>query len=153
MSAGVQGGGPRDGRVRRGEVRHGRVAEVGLQPGAEFGGRADRAVGVVEEGREEGVGVGGRQAGRAVAGVAEAGGSQGGFHRLAERGVVVRVDRVDGDAHQRRSDETVVGERRLERGGVEGGQAVPQGDVRGGRVLGLEGHDASYRLLHLQPLA
>lgn len=59
-------------------VRCGR-AQVFLQPGSEFGGCTRGAFGVLQEGWEEGVGVGRRQAGGSEAGVAEAGASQGGF--------------------------------------------------------------------------
>jgi hypothetical protein len=70
-----------------------------------------------------------------------------------ERRVVLGVHGVGRDPQQRRPDDRPVGERGVEVGRVEAGQPVPQGDVRRGGLLSLEGGKAADGGGHVQRLA
>jgi hypothetical protein len=113
-----------------------------LEPGQDLGRRA-RTAGELQQVRHQCVGVCGGEAARRKACVAEPGAAQRRLHRSMHGGVVVRVHRVQRDPHQRRLDDLLLGEGRVEVGRVEDGQPVPQREVRRGGLLRLQRHHAS----------
>lgn len=98
------------------------------------------------------VGVRRRQPGRGEA-AAQPGGAHHRVHGLPEGRVVVGVHGVESEPHHGRLDHAVVRERGVESGRVEGGEPVPQRDVRRGRLLGLERDHTTYALGGVQRLA
>lgn len=115
------------------------------EPRLHFGGRP-RLRGVGEERRQRRVGVGRREPGRGEALVVEPRPAQRGLHRTVEGRVIVPVNRVQGDPHGDRADHRAVAVGLVEGGGLDAVDAVPQGEVRRGRMLRLQRDQAAHGL-------
>ena len=68
------------------------------------------------------------------------------LHRLMEGGVIVGGNGMQGDAQQLGLDRSLLGEGGVEVRWIERVETIPQGDVRGRRLLGLEGDQAMDRV-------
>lgn len=114
--------------------------ELGLHP---------RPRRLLEQVRDDRLGLRERQARPREPAIAQPRAAQRRLHRLVERRVVLRDDRVQGDPHERRLDDRLLRERAVEVAGVEALHPVPEGEVRGGRLLCLQRHDPAHCLDHV----
>ena len=99
------------------------------------------------------MGVFGREASLEKPAIVKPGVTQRALHGTVECGVVVDVDGVEGDSHQRPLDHDVVSEGEIEARRIESVDPVPQSQVWRSRLLCLKRHRSANCLGGRQGLA